>query len=112
MIKYIILMVIAELIASSSQMLLKKSSLKTYPSFIREYLNALVIIGYVMLAVSMLISIICYSGMDYMNVVVMEPIGYILVMVMSRVILKEKITLKKIIGMILILGGIFIFYLC
>ena len=111
MIKYLILMIIVELIASSSQILLKKSAGRKYSSFLKEYLNILVIAGYGMLAVSMLISIICYGGLGYMNVVVMEPIGYILVMFMSRIVFKEKITPRKISGMILLLAGILVFYL-
>ncbi len=104
-------MLISETIASTSQVLLKKSAQKEYPSFIREYLNVLVIGGYGLLVLSMVISIFCYSGLGYMGVVVMEPIAYIIVMFMSRVIFKEKITPRKIAGMILIIGGIAAFYL-
>ena len=111
MIKYLILMIIAELIASSSQILLKKSAGRHYSSFLKEYLNILVIAGYGMLAVSMLISIICYGGLGYMNVVVMEPIGYIIVMFLSRIFFNEKITIRKVSGMILLLAGILVFYL-
>ena len=107
---YFFLMILAELIASSSQMLLKLSAEKEYPSFIREYLNVLVIGGYGLLVVSMIISIFCYDGLGYMGVVVMEPIGYIIVMFMSRIFFKEKFTARKIIGMFLILGGITVFY--
>lgn len=111
MTKYILLMLLSELIASSSQILLKISAGKKYPNIIREYLNVLVIGGYVMLAVSMLITILCYGSLGYMNVVVMEPVGYILVMFLSRMVFKEKITVRKIAGMALILSGIFVFYL-
>lgn len=111
MIKYLILMIIGELVASSSQILLKKSAGRHYSSFLKEYLNILVIAGYGMLALSMLISIICYGGLGYMNVVVMEPIGYIIVMFLSRIFFKEKITIRKVSGMILLLAGILVFYL-
>jgi len=111
MIFYIVLMVIAELIASTSQILLKKSAGKHYSSVIREYLNAFVIIGYGMLVVSMLICIICYKGLPYMGVVVMEPLAYIMVMILGRIVFKEKITVRKIVGMVLILAGILVFYL-
>ena len=106
-----IIAVISVTIASLSQVLLKKSSMKKYPSFIREYLNVLVITGYAMLAFSMLISIICYGGLGYMRVVVMEPIGYIIVMFLSRIFFQERITVRKISGMILLLTGILVFYL-
>ena len=84
-------MVIAELIASSSQILLKKSAQKHYSSVIREYLNVLVIAGYGMLVISMLLCIICYGGLPYMGVVVMEPLGYIIVMFLGRFVFKDKI---------------------
>ncbi|MDC7293659.1 multidrug ABC transporter [Butyrivibrio sp. DSM 10294] len=107
---FFLLMILAELIASTSQILLKKSAEKEYPSFIREYLNVLVIGGYGMLMISMIISIFCYDGLGYMGVVVMEPLGYIIVMFLSRLVFKEKFTIRKLIGMVLILGGIAVFY--
>ena len=48
-------MILAEFIASSSQMLLKKSAEKSYASVIKEYLNVFVIAGYSLLVVSMVI---------------------------------------------------------
>lgn len=107
---FFFLMILAELIASTSQILLKKSAEKEYPSFIREYLNILVIGGYGMLMVSMVISIFCYDGLGYMGVVIMEPLGYIIVMFLSRIVFKEKFTLRKLIGMTMILAGISVFY--
>ena len=111
MIPFIILALFGQLLASVSQILLKKSSGKDYPSFIRQYLNILVIGGYGLLVVSMLVAIICYGHMPYMYVVIIEPVGYILVMFLSRFVFKEKITTSKIAGMVLILSGILIFYL-
>ncbi len=108
---FFILMIIAEIIASTSQVLLKTSAGKQYPSFTREYLNAFVIGGYALLVVSMVITIFCYDGLGYMGTVVMEPIAYIIVMLMSRVIFKEKIVASKVIGMVLIIAGIAVFYL-
>lgn len=107
---FFFLMVLAELIAASSQMLLKKSAGKEYPNFIREYLNVLVISGYGLLLLSMIITIFCYDGLGYMGVVVMEPINYIIVMAFSRIFFGEKFTKKKIIGVLLIICGIAVFY--
>ncbi|WP_035797331.1 hypothetical protein [Butyrivibrio sp. MB2005] len=111
MIPFIILALVGQLIASISQMLLKKSSQKEYPNFIRQYLNVLVIMGYGLLVVSMFIAIVCYGHMPYMYVVILEPVGYIMVMFLSRMLFAEKITKNKIIGMLLILSGICVFYL-
>ena len=83
---FFLLMIFSEIIAASSQMLLKKSAMKEYSSVIREYLNPYVIIGYFMLVMSMVIAIVCYGGLGYMEVVVMEPINYILVMIFSCLI--------------------------
>ncbi|SFU87423.1 multidrug ABC transporter [Butyrivibrio sp. INlla21] len=111
--KFFFLMLLAELIASTSQVLLKKSAEKNYPNIIREYLNALVIGGYMLLVLSMVISIFCYDekALGYMGVVVMEPVGYIIVMIMSRIFFKEKISARKLVGVVLILSGIAVFNL-
>ena len=63
------------------------------------------------MVLSMVIAIFCYDGLGYMGVVIMEPVAYIIVMFMARVVFKEKITLRKIAGMCLIIGGIAVFYL-
>ena len=107
---FFLMMMCSELIAASSQMLLKKSASKEHDSVLKEYLNPWVICGYGMLFISMVITIFCYDGLGYMGVVVMEPINYIIVMVMSRIIFKEKFTKRKMIGMTCILLGILIFY--
>ena len=111
MYKYFFMMLLAELIASSSQIFLKMSSKKSYPSAIREYLNCLVIGGYSLLLVSMVISIFCYDGLGYMGTVVMEPISYVIVMFMARAFFREKLTARKLIGMGLIVCGIAVFHL-
>ena len=46
---FLLIMICSELVASSSQMLLKKSATLHYSSWIREYLNKWVITGYFML---------------------------------------------------------------
>ena len=77
---FFLVMIFVELLASVSQVLLKKSAQKEYPSRIREYLNVLVIGGYGLLVLSMIIGIFCYKHLGYMGTVVMEPIAYIMVM--------------------------------
>ncbi|MBO5621784.1 MAG: multidrug ABC transporter [Butyrivibrio sp.] len=108
---FFLVMIFVELLASVSQVLLKKSAQKEYPSRIREYLNALVIGGYGLLVLSMIIGIFCYKHLGYMGTVILEPVAYILVMFLSRLVFGEKITTGKIIGMCLIIGGIIVFNL-
>ncbi len=107
---FFLLMILAELLAATSQILLKMSAQKEHSSFIREYLNLPVIAGYGLLMLSMVIAIFCYNDLGYMGVVVMEPLAFIMVMFLARLVFKEKITLKKLAGMLLIIAGIVVFY--
>lgn len=108
--KYMLLLVLSVAVASFSQILLKKSAGKTYASVIREYLNPLVIIGYGMMVLSTLLTVGGYAGLEYKNGAVIEALGFVLVMFLSRFFFGEKITKKKLLGNSLILLGIFIFY--
>lgn len=97
-------------IASFSQILLKKGAMKQYDSFIKEYLNVFVLSGYVLMFGSVFLTMIVYRGMDFMNVPVIEAVGYVLVPVLSYFFFKEKLTKKKILGILFILAGILLYY--
>lgn len=105
------LYLLSVVIASCSQILLKKSAMKQYTSFVREYLNPYVIIGYGMLFGSMILTILAYKGIEFKNGPIMESLGYVLVIIMSRFIFKEKITRSKVLGTLLILIGVTVFVL-
>lgn len=109
--KYIILLILAVLVSSISQIILKKSASKKYNSIIKEYLNPYVIIGYGLMVVSTVLVVLGLKGVPYKNEPIIESLGYIFVMFLSNRILKEKITTKKIIGNLLILVGIVIYYI-
>lgn len=98
-------------IASFSQVMLKMGAGKKYNSKIREYLNVYVISGYGMLFVSMLLTIVAYSRLSYLSVPVVEAVGYVLVPVLSYFFFKEKLSRRKMVGILFILAGIFIYYL-
>ena len=99
-------------IASFAQVLLKKSAMEKHESFIREYLNIKVIAGYAIMFVGMFVNIYVYSrGVEYKNGPVMESIGNIWVVFLSFLFCKEPVTKKKILGNILIIAGILIFYM-
>lgn len=108
---YVFLLIASVLIASCSQIILKKSASKEYSSIIREYLNVRVIAGYGMMFISTILTIFAFKGLDYKNGPIIESLGYIFIMFLSRIFLKEKITKKKIIGNSLILLGILVFYI-
>lgn len=108
---YYLLYLVSVTIAAFSQLLLKKSANRSHDSFLKEYLNPYVMGGYALLVVSMLLTIGAYRGLAYKNGPIIESLGYILVMLLSGVFLKEKITSRKVAGTALILAGIVVFYL-
>ncbi len=107
--KYILIMMISVLVASISQILLKISANKEHKSMIKEYINPHVILGYMLLFASTILTILALKGMELKNLPIIEATGYIYVLILSAMILKEKITKKKIIGNIIIIIGIIIF---
>lgn len=111
MIKYWIALFSAVLISAVSQVLLKISAKRSHRGLIQEYLNPWVITGYMLLILSMLCVIYAYRGVDYKNGPVVEALGYVLVMLLGRAVFQEKITKKKLLGNLLILAGVIVFYL-
>lgn len=109
-ISYLIL-IISVTIAAISQILLKAGANKHYDSFIRQYLNIFVITGYGLTFASMFLTMFAYRGLEYKVGPVIESIGFIIVLILSRIFFKEKITVKKFAGICLILTGIYIYYL-
>lgn len=105
-----LILIASVFVATCSQILLKKSSDIKYESIIREYLNWRVIVGYGMMFVSTILTIIAFKNLDYKNGPILESIGYIFMMVLSRAFIKEPITKNKLIGNALILAGIIVFY--
>ena len=98
-------------IASFSQVLLKKGAMKKYDSFIKEYLNVFVILGYIMMFGSVFLTMLVYRGLNFMSVPVLEAVGYVLVPVLSYFFFKEKLTKRKFMGSLFILVGVCVYYL-
>ena len=109
--KYVYLLISSVIISSFSQILLKTSARKEYTSIVNEYLNSYVIIGYGMMVIATLTTILAYRGLDYKNGPVIESLGYLFIMVLSHFFFKEKISRKKLLGNLMILAGVFVFYL-
>jgi drug/metabolite transporter (DMT)-like permease len=91
--------------------MLKTSANKVYESKIKEYLNPTVIIAYGLFFLSTVITVFAYKYVPLSSGPILESFGYIFVAVLGYIFLKEKFSKKKIIGMGLILLGIFIFSL-
>lgn len=108
---YSLLLVASTFVSSVSQIMLKKSSQKQYPSKIKEYLNPLVISAYGIFFLCTLVSMYSLKVVPLSLSPVLESTGYIFVGVLSYIFMKEKMTKKQIIGMVVIIAGIMICYI-
>lgn len=111
MYKYWLALFGAVILASVSQMLLKKSAKNEHRNIILEYLNPYVIGGYFLLVCSTICVIFAFKGVDFKNGPVIESLGFPLVMILGRIFYGEKLTKNKVIGMVLIMLGVAVYYL-
>ena len=109
--KYVFLLILAVLVSSISQIILKKSASKTYKSIIKEYLNLYVITGYGLMVLSTVLVVLGLKGVPYKNEPIIESLGYLFVMILSNRLLRQKITKKNVLGNVLILVGIAVYYI-
>lgn len=105
---YIMIFLLSVFIASVSQILLKKSSMKQYDYKFGDYLNPYVICAYGLLFFSMMLTVFAYRGVDLKTGPVIESSSYIFIAILSAVFLKEKISTKKKIGLLVIVAGVVI----
>lgn len=106
---YALVLVFGVFISSISQILLKKSANKEHGSFIKEYLNPIVIISYIIFFLATLMSVFAYKGIPLSMGAILDSSGYVFVTILSAIFLKEKPTIKKIIALLIIITGI-VFY--
>ena len=103
------LMIAAALLAAFSQILLKKSTLEKHDNFVRNYLNAKVIAAYSIFTVTVFINIYAYTGIDYKLGAVLGSTAYVFTMLLSKLLLKDKLTWGCIAGNCFIVIGIGIY---
>ena len=106
-----ILVIISAFLAASSQMLLKTSAQREYNNWIFEYINWRVMLSYGTLFVTSFINMYALRFLPYKLVPMLGTLSYIFVIFFSKMILHEKMGIKKKFGAILILIGIIIFNL-
>lgn len=106
---HLCIMVVSVFISSVSQVMLKKSAQKKYPSKIREYLNPVVIIAYALFFGCTFITMYALRVVPLSTWPVIEASGYIFVAVLSFIFLKEKLSKRQLAGMAIIVAGIIIF---
>lgn len=106
---YYLGVIITAFASAVSQILLNISALKKYENRIREYVNPWVISSYMILVAVLVTNVYLLGFMNLKEENAIASSTYVFVLILSRVILKEKITWKKIVGNVLIVAGIIIF---
>jgi len=103
------LILLGTFIASISQVLLKKAALKKHDNKIKEYLNPLVIIAYILFFITTLVGPIAYKYVPISLGPILESSSYIYITIFGIVIFKEKMNKQRIIGLLLIVTGIIVY---
>ncbi len=109
MIKYVLIAIVSGVISAFSQILLKKSSQMDHKTRVKEYVNPYVIGGYLLTALCMVLMILAYRGLPFKYGAVLESLVYLYVMILSNIFFGESLTLKRVLGNIVIVCGVIIF---
>lgn len=107
--RYYGLIVVTAFFSALSQILLNISAKKERRSRIFEYLNPYVITSYAILFAVLALNIYALRFVELKFAHAVAASTYAFVLVLSRIILKEKLTPKKILGNLIIIIGIIVF---
>lgn len=107
--KYILVWVISVLISSIAQVMLKAEANKKHESRMKEYLNPMVISAYGIFFLSTFLTMYALKYVPLTYSPVIEPLSYIFVPVIGVLVLKEKISRRRVLGITIMLVGIVIF---
>ncbi len=101
----------AVFIAAVAQVFLKKQAMKTAKNFIMKFLNFNVIFGYSLMLISTVLNVLALRTLDLGILPAIEATSYIWVLLFSAMFIKEKPTKNKLLGLLVIIGGIVIYLL-
>ena len=108
---YTLLYLSGVFISSVSQIILKKSAGIHYQKRSREYLNRRVILAYTIFFLATLCTVFAYKYVPLSMGPILGATEYVFVALLSFFILKEKISKKKLAGLLVIIAGVIIFSL-
>lgn len=94
------------LLSAVSQLILKKAADNPRYIGVRAYLNAPVVLAYGLFFGCMLLNVVALRTLDLTVASVLEASGYLYVMLLSCLVLHEKITRRRLLGNLLIVLGI------
>ena len=107
--KYMLLMLVCTAFSAVSQILLKQSANQEHESILKEYLNWRVITAYLIFGAVLLVNTYAYTQVELKYGPVLDTFTYVFVLILSWLVLKEKVTRGKLIGNLLIVAGVLIY---
>ena len=105
------LILCSNIVAGISQILLKMAANKSYDVWWRSYVNPYVITGYGLLFGTTILGVLALRFMPLVLSAAFAASGQIIVPVLSYLVLHEKISKRRMLGMAIIVVGIIIFSL-
>ena len=103
--------ILGVIISSIAQILLKKSANIERENKLKEYLNFKTIFAYGIFFGATLCTLFAYKYIPLTLGTILETSGYVFIAIFSYLFLKEKISKKKLLGLITIILGVLIFSL-
>lgn len=104
MYKYLLVCLIMTVFGAFGGFFFKKAA-DTGTSIIKIFLSPYLYVGGVLYVISAILNILALKKLNYTVVLPITAITYVWTMVISYCILKEKLRGKKIVGVVLIIGG-------
>ena len=107
--KYIAIWIISVFISSVAQIMLKVEANKEHESRMKEYLNPMVIGSYAIFFLSTVLTMYALKFVPLTYSPIIEPLSYIFVPVIGVLVLKEKISKRRLLGIAIMFVGIAVF---
>ena len=104
-------MLLGVLISSVAQVLLKKAARRKHGSLVKEYLNLPVIAAYAIFFAATLLTVYAYRVVPLSMGAILEATGYLYVTAFGVLVFREKLNLRKLLALALILSGIGVYAL-
>ena len=102
-------MFILTVFSALSQLLLKLSANETHKGRFGEYLNGKVITAYVIFALVLLLNTYAYTKVNLKYGPVIETFTYVFVLLLSVLVLKERLEKWKLAGNVMIIAGVLLY---
>ncbi len=109
--RYVLLMFLLTFFSAVSQLLLKLSANEKHEGRFGDYLNWKVITAYIIFALVLLLNTYAYTKVNLKYGPVIDTFTYVFVLLLSVMVLREKLTRWKLLGNVMIIAGVLLYAL-